>query len=176
MRLDPDPDPDPVPIRYAAPHTRIELRAPVLVTTIFAAFLLSCATVPRDPESPTWAEEPLVDHAHRWCADAGHPAGPPPRPFVTDGCSVWPDGDLYWCCVEHDIAYWCGGSRDDRLAADRTLRDCAEVEDPGQADLVYAGVRMGGVPWLPTAWRWGYGHPFGTGYVERAEQPPGVTP
>lgn len=25
------------------------------------------------------------------------------------------------------------------------------------ASVFYSGVRMGGTPWLPTPWRWGYG-------------------
>jgi hypothetical protein len=31
------------------------------------------------------------------------------------------------------------------------------------------GVRLGGVPWTPFHWRWGYGHPWPHGYLaERA--------
>jgi hypothetical protein len=127
---------------------------------------LSCATVPRVPEAPTPEEQPLVDHAHAWCAAAGYPAGVPPRSFTTDSCTGWIDGDLHECCVEHDVAYWCGGSVEGRLEADRSFRACAEERTPGQSGLVYYSVRMWGVPWLPTSWRWGYGHPFGTGYVE----------
>lgn len=137
----------------------------------------ACTTVPADPVLPTLEEEPLVEAAHAWCERAGLPAGPPSRPFYTDGCSAWPDGRLYGCCVQHDIAYWCGGSSDDRCAADRRLRACAEVFDPAQSGLVYLGVRIGGVPWLPFPWRWGYGHPFGSGYAEPTPTPePGTKP
>lgn len=131
----------------------------------------ACTTVPADPAAPGSEERGLVAAAHAWCERAGRPAGPPSRPFHTDGCSAFPDGRLYGCCVEHDIAYWCGGSRRDRCDADRRLRACAEVFDRSQSGLVYWGVRMGGVPWLPLPWRWGYGHPFGRGYAEPEPQP-----
>lgn len=137
------------------------------------ALLLACATTPRVPAEPTPEEQPLVDRAQAWCEDAGYLAGEPSRPFFTDSCTGWIDGDLHECCVEHDIAYWCGGSKRGRLDADRRFRACAEERSPAQSGLVYYGVRMGGVPWLPTSWRWGYGHPFGAGYAEpKPEQSP----
>jgi hypothetical protein len=137
-------------------------------TVLAVAWLAAaCTTLPADPDAPTPEEQALVETARSWCRRAGEPAGPTTRPFYSDGCSAWPDGALYGCCVEHDIAYWCGGSEHDRCEADRRFRACAEVFDPGQAGLVYRGVRIGGVPWLPTPWRWGYGHAFGTGYVDR---------
>jgi hypothetical protein len=146
-----------------------------------------CKTTPADPDLPTLEERPLVEKAILWCEEARAPAGPPTKPFFTDGCSAWPDGILYDCCVEHDIAYWCGGSEADRLHADSAFRVCADAVGSSQGGLVHRGVRMGGVPWLPTSWRWGYGHAFGTGYVEpdepdgaagmiEAEAPPEIVP
>lgn len=97
----------------------------------------------------------------------------PLRPFVTDGCSFWPDGwpDGSWaeCCVTHDIAYWCGGSRKARRAADNALHDCvvARFDDwrgPVLGTFMEAGVWIAGVPWLPTYWRWGYGHAYPHSY------------
>lgn len=92
----------------------------------------------------------------------------PPRPFVTDGCSLSPDGVWQRCCVEHDMAYWCGGTRAQRAAADEEFRACV-ARSPGWgvrkiAPLMKLGVRIGGVPWLPFYWRWGYGHPWPRGY------------
>ncbi|MCP4907919.1 MAG: hypothetical protein GY910_23350 [bacterium] len=49
----------------------------------------------------------------------------PTRPIVTDGCSRSPD--TVWklsCCVEHDIAYWCGGDAEARRTADAALGRC----------------------------------------------------
>ena len=91
--------------------------------------------------------------------------------FTTDGCSSFPDGtieqDALWkyCCVVHDYAYWQGGSRDDRKAADAALSQCvAQVGEPEIAKLMLAGVRVGGTPYLPTRFRWGYGWPWPRGY------------
>jgi hypothetical protein len=85
-------------------------------------------------------------------------------PFVTDGCSMFPDGTLSdatrWqhCCIEHDFAYYAGGPEDARQAADGQLQACVQdASSRGLADLMYYGVRVGGTPALPTPWRWGYG-------------------
>lgn len=129
---------------------------------------LACATIPVDPKAPLLEEQPLVTRAEAWCEEQGHPAGVPEKPFSTDGCTLWPDGTIGECCVTHDIAYWCGGTSEQRVEADRVLAACA-VESGYRAGWpVYAGVRMGGSAWLPTTWRWGYGHPFGHGYAEAA--------
>lgn len=82
----------------------------------------------------------------------------PPNPFKSDGCSLWPDGNWLACCVYHDYQYWLGGSRQERKATDRELRRC--VSEKGQRTwglLMYYGVRIGGVWWLPTRFRWGFG-------------------
>ena len=93
------------------------------------------------------------------------------KPFRSDGCSGFPDGTLrdpsLWRehCVTHDLAYWQGGTADQRLAADRTLRRSLAGEGhPIVAEIAYLGVRIGGAPWLPTSWRWGYGWPYPHGY------------
>ncbi|NVJ61179.1 MAG: hypothetical protein HWE27_12365 [Gammaproteobacteria bacterium] len=93
------------------------------------------------------------------------------KPFSSDGCSLFPEGtpkqQKLWlnCCVEHDIAYWKGGTYLERLAADQALERCvAQVGEPGIAKLMLAGVRVGGTPYLPTKFRWGYGWSFGRGY------------
>jgi hypothetical protein len=87
------------------------------------------------------------------------------RAFESDGCSLFPDGTAgdrtKWCdcCFVHDVAYWRGGSREQRKSADRTLRDCVleRTGDKALADLMYHGVRVGGDPAFPTWYRWGYG-------------------
>lgn len=93
------------------------------------------------------------------------------KPFTTDGCSSFPDGTIkhasLWasCCIRHDFAYWKGGTYEDRLEADEALEQCvASVGEPKIASLMLAGVRIGGTPYLPTAYRWGYGWPFMRGY------------
>lgn len=94
------------------------------------------------------------------------------KPFATDGCSLFPDRSLVtnedWCdcCVAHDFAYWRGGTRQERLAADRALKACI-IKTTGNlplAQLVYTGVRGGGAPNRFTSYRWAYGWPPGRGY------------
>jgi hypothetical protein len=96
--------------------------------------------------------------------------------FTSDGCSAFPDGTpsqkTVWleCCYQHDYAYWKGGTREERAEADQALRACvAAVGEPGIATLMLAGVRVGGTPYLPTRFRWGYGWPFFRGYKALSE-------
>lgn len=92
------------------------------------------------------------------------------RPFTTDGCSLFPDrwGSKDWCgcCLAHDRVYWRGGTEADRLKADQELRACVASTsgDKGLASLMYVGVRLGGGPYLPTWFRWGYGWTYGRFY------------
>ena len=92
--------------------------------------------------------------------------------FTTDGCSRFPDrapnGKSDWChcCVVHDLAYWRGGTSEERLAADLALKACVLKATGSEvlAEVMFAGVRIGGGPHLPTSYRWGYGWPAGTPY------------
>ncbi len=94
------------------------------------------------------------------------------QPFSTDGCSLFPDRSLVgksdWCscCLAHDLAYWRGGTADERLKADEALKSCV-LHASGSAELanlMFAGVRTGGGPYFFTPYRWGYGWPFGRTY------------
>lgn len=92
--------------------------------------------------------------------------------FTTDGCSRSPDG--IWiedaeafldCCVKHDVAYWRGGTADERLNADHQLKVCIENKGyPNVAETYYYAVRMGGHPVFHTSYRWGYGWQIDRGY------------
>jgi hypothetical protein len=94
------------------------------------------------------------------------------RDFSSDGCSLFPDGDFenrtLWCdcCLEHDIAYWRGGTARQRLEADASLRACVRnrTGNDALADMMFAGVRLGGGPVFPNGYRWGYGWSYGRGY------------
>lgn len=93
--------------------------------------------------------------------------------FTSDGCSLFPDRSLIsnvdWCacCFQHDIAYWKGGTAEERVAADTALRACifARTRDETLAETVYAGVRFGGSPYFYNWYRWGYGWEYGRGYA-----------
>ena len=98
------------------------------------------------------------------------------KPFTTDGCSVFPDDSIQhqslWvnCCIRHDLTYWKGGTNQQRLEADESLASCvAEVGEPEIAKLMLAGVRVGGSPYFPTFYRWGYGWSFPRGYQALSE-------
>lgn len=93
------------------------------------------------------------------------------KPFTTDGCSEFPNGtpgqQNLWlnCCIAHDKKYWAGGTHRERLQADRELKECVTAAgEPAIAELMLAGVRVGGSPWWHTPFRWGYGWPYGRGY------------
>lgn len=82
----------------------------------------------------------------------------PPSTFKSDGCSCWPDYEWLDCCVKHDAIYWMGGTREERKIADINLQQC--VSQKGHriiGKIMYYGVRAGGVYWLPTPYRWGFG-------------------
>jgi hypothetical protein len=116
-------------------------------------------------------------------ADALSPQ--PDYRFSSDGCS----GLMSWawqtvtghgppwegCCVVHDRAYWAGGTRAARRETDRKLRACViakarEYALIGQclivvlAWLMWAAVRVGGGPYLPHSYRWGFGWHWPRGY------------
>lgn len=89
------------------------------------------------------------------------------KPFTSDGCSAFPDGTFaqkqVWlqCCTTHDLAYWKGGTYAQRLQADKALQQCVvQVGHEQIANLMMAGVRVGGSPFFPTTFRWGYGWPY----------------
>ena len=98
--------------------------------------------------------------------------------FSSDGCSLFPDSSLInsddWCgcCLEHDIAYWRGGTEEERLAADKTLRDCVleKTGDEKLAEAMYLGVRMGGSPYFKNWYRWGYGWSYQRKYQALTEE------
>lgn len=101
------------------------------------------------------------------------------KPFTSDGCSSFPDGTFtqqeLWlqCCTAHDLTYWQGGTYAQRLEADNQLHQC--VSHVGQkeiAKLMLLGVRVGGTPFLPTDFRWGYGWPYPRSYktLTKSEQ------
>ena len=57
------------------------------------------------------------------------------------------------------MAYWRGGTEEQREVADRELKRCVEAKtgDPALATLMYQGVRAGGSPYFINWYRWGYG-------------------
>ena len=111
------------------------------------------------------------------CETPKEPGEPSLADFKSDGCSLFVDGTFkdreLWkeCCVKHDIAYWKGGTADERKAADLKFRECIRktTGDEALALLMYEAVRVGGSPHFPTWYRWGYGWPKGRGYKALTE-------
>jgi len=111
----------------------------------------------------------LVCHASVAAADIAD--------FSSDGCSLFPDGTITdrakWCdcCLQHDIAYWRGGTEEERKQADAVLRDCVlgHTGDKTLAETMYLGVRAGGHPVFPNWYRWAYGWNYGRGYKPLTE-------
>ncbi len=89
---------------------------------------------------------------------------PPPKPFKSDGCSMWFDSwqdvDFYPACFFHDLRYWCGypGETAERLIADAELMiGIARAGAPKMAEVMFTGVRIGGHEALSRSFSWGFG-------------------
>jgi len=124
--------------------------------------LLACAhtsdTVSPYRDDPIAAQQ-LADRAGSLCIQRTGQS--PPKPFVTDGCSAFADGDWAECCVQHDVEYWCGGSSEERERADERLEQCvAQLGHAWLSRWMYLGVRVGGPGLMPLPWRWGFGWEF----------------
>lgn len=88
--------------------------------------------------------------------------------------------DILVACYHHDFGYWKGGTLADRVRVDDEFYNVIhralvewEVRERGEADPYDAervlelvddvyrlSVRVGGSPFWPTSWRWGYSHPW----------------
>ena len=91
----------------------------------------------------------------------------PPKPFYFDGCTLFPDkiGSVSFlsACLQHDIAYWYGGSSEDRKQADLVFKQ--DIKDLGMVGSVfslpmYLAVRIFGDTWLMKQFgaNWGFGY------------------
>ena len=76
--------------------------------------------------------------------------------FSSDGCSMFVDGTFenpeLWkeCCLKHNIAYWKGGTREEREAADLAFRNCVKKKTGNVkfAEIMYQAVRTGCAPYF----------------------------
>ncbi len=76
--------------------------------------------------------------------------------------------ELPWrkCCEVHDLAYYYGGTPDEKKAADQALKQCV-TQTLGQdisgillGSAMEIAVTIGGLPYFNTPYRWGYGEDF----------------
>ena len=81
------------------------------------------------------------------------------RPYTTDGCSNWLNANWIECCVIHDIAYWKGGTEEERDTANDELRKCVGEKAHHHiiGKLMQWGTDLGGTPTSLTTYGWGYG-------------------
>jgi hypothetical protein len=79
----------------------------------------------------------------------------------SDGCTLIPDTDIKPCCLVHDREYYFGGTRGERRESDKKFYDCVKKKKGFHhkifAPFIWLGVRIGGLPFLPTSFRWGFG-------------------
>lgn len=62
-----------------------------------------------------------------------------------------------FCCDIHDQPYAKGGTWLARMKADTDFYQCIKNNGhPHVAKIMFYAVRIGGVPWLPTPFRWGF--------------------
>lgn len=104
------------------------------------------------------------------------------KPFKTDGCSLWIDGPPAYpnlwrhCCVAHDLAYWQGGSREQRIIADKAIQACVfkAADSKGMANYMHGMIRWGGSPYWLSLYRWSYGWNYWDGFKPRGYKIPTV--
>ena len=88
-----------------------------------------------------------------------------------DGCSGGMSKAWRWlfgapppwegCCDRHDQPYAQGGTAKQRFEADIDCLLCvAQGGHPWWAIAMFIAVRLGGGPYLPTPWRWGFRRSF----------------
>lgn len=150
-------------------HSRALACVPALVLALMSGCHATAHTMAPYREDPAASAE-LIARAAATCVAHRGEEDLPHRIFTTDGCSVWPDSDWGHCCVEHDIAYWCGGTPDDRAASDQALAACVDAAG-GPGGMMGLGARAGGIPWSPFPYRWAYGWEGIHGYDEPREDP-----
>lgn len=142
-------------------RTWLRRLAAVLLPSVGAAVIAGCASqIPCGSEGGVSADTPG-----------------PPSVCRVDGCSMVPDFNFESCCNDHDARYWRGGSAEQRAGADASFGQCVATKNHRiLARLYYLGVRIGGTPYLPTPWRWGFGWPYPQGYAAEAPGAVGGVP
>ena len=127
------------------------------------------------PDVPPKGTVVSLGDIQRLCEAKGLPhlwqriaADPPPKPFASDGCSLFFDRiatiSIYPACFFHDLKYWSGypnlteAERLERFVADAELMvDVASLGvDFFIAEMVFRGVRTGGGP-VSLPFSWGFG-------------------
>lgn len=155
--------------KVAVEKAKLQEMADFLVVPNSHSFIMNDSEVIR--QTLHFIESGRFDHS------GDRPEASDISPFSSDGCSLFPDGTIkdhnLWCecCLRHDIAYWQGGTKEERKQADEALKHCIKEKTGNMelAEVMYQGVRFGGSPVFLTWYRWGYGWPYGRGYEPLTE-------
>jgi hypothetical protein len=113
---------------------------------------------------PTDTTEAHQAHATTYLAQHNLPE--PDYPFTRDGCTLFPDQlpghDFYQACLDHDIAYWAGGS--EALRHEVNLAFHEAITHTGHLGPVLAPIMYYAVTYLgnngvsrTVGSHWGYG-------------------
>lgn len=85
------------------------------------------------------------------------------RAFEFDGCTLYKEGTQdypkLWehCCFQHDLRFWAGGTKSQRIEADKSLKSCvAKTGASTHSFLIYMGVTLGSLsPYKLKGRQWG---------------------
>ncbi len=93
------------------------------------------------------------------------------KPFQTDGCTFFYEGNWKDCCLEHDLYYWIGGDQDKQDMADLKLKYCIEkAQGKTYAALIYFMVRLGHYSPIKYKYHWGWGRENAKKYHSELEE------
>jgi hypothetical protein len=120
---------------------------------------------PKGEEVPLPKIKEICEHYGLQALWAKIERDPPPKPFQSDGCTMWFDTwqgvNLYPACLLHDLKYWAGypGEEVERLVADAELMiDVARLMGSiYMAEAMFRGVRVGGHEIFKQPFSWGFG-------------------
>ena len=80
------------------------------------------------------------------------------EPFETDTCTFFIDGSWSECCIEHDVRYWLGGTKEKMDESDLKLKKCVEEKSNNiWSSLIYQGVRIGHLSPIKSKYEWAWG-------------------
>ena len=131
---------------------------PLLLTTIYTIhFAVDLyIEVETTPEHQAQAEQYLI----------AENLPTPDLPFTRDGCTLWPDAlffhDFEEACLQHDIAYWAGGSAERQRQVNVAFRQ--KVAETGPLGPAFGLIMYSAVEYLGdngvsriVGSHWGYG-------------------
>jgi hypothetical protein len=94
----------------------------------------------------------------------------------TDYCTFFPEGtrrnpDLWkHCCLEHDLRYWIGGSKQDQYISDLKLKSCVrKLGLRTLSRLMYWAIRIGHYSPKKSRWAWSWGWNTKRGFKQLTE-------